>query len=231
MRAPIKAVGCLVVVAGTLGLVSCAKPPATQSAAAAFRRNFVDSYARTAVKHGRDPQEATAEGNCLVDALSAKLTVVDWTELAAAGSVGSQIPKRLEPMVVEAASGCLPAAAPNRAAASASSAPSAAAVQWDTEDGARVAHQVRRLRVEEERRQRQVAGHLVSMPTGTCVAEAVVEDHGVVTPQPSVHCTDGRIASFMREAILASQPLQAAAGSTVRLAVTMNDPTPVDAPE
>ena len=66
------------------------------------------------------------------------------------------------------------------------------------------------------------------MPTGTCIAEAMVEDHGAVTKQPSVRCTDDRIAGFVRDAILASQPLQAAAGSTVRLAITMGDPTPVD---
>jgi hypothetical protein len=34
----------------------------------------------------------------------------------------------------------------------------------------------------------------------------------------------------MRDAILAAQPLEASAGSTVRLAIDINDPMPVDSP-
>jgi hypothetical protein len=231
MRAPIRTAGYLALMAATLGLVSCARGPVTDDFSAGFKRGLVDQYVRTAVKHGRDPHDATVEGNCVADALAAKLSVVDWTELAAASGVGSQIPERLVPVVKQAASGCVRPDAPVHPLASTSAEAPAASVQRDPEDQARVARQVRRLRVAEERRQRQAEGHLVSLPTGTCIADTVVEDHGVVTKQPSVHCTDDRIANFMRDAILASQPLQASAGSTVRLAINMNDPTPVDSPE
>jgi hypothetical protein len=36
---------------------------------------------------------------------------------------------------------------------------------------------------------------------------------------------------FMRDAVLASEPLHAPAGSTVRLGVVADDPEPVDSPE
>jgi hypothetical protein len=230
MHAPMKAVGCLVLLAGTLGLLSCARAPATNDASAAFKRGIVDGYVRSAVKHGRDSRQATVEGNCIADVLSGRLTAVDWSELAAETTLGSQIPKRLVPVIKEASSGCLRPEAPDHALASTSVGGSASSVQPDPQDQSRVARQVRRLRVEEESRQRRAEGHLVSLPTGTCIADAVVEDHGVVTKQLSVHCSDDRIANFMRDAILASQPLEASAGSTVRLAVDINDPMPVNSP-
>jgi hypothetical protein len=230
MRA-LKAIRYCVIVAGTLGPLGCARAPATNDASVSLKAGIVDGYVRAAVKRGRDPAEAKAEGDCVVDVLSARLTLVDWTELSAATTVGSQMPKRFVPVLKEASSRCLRPDAPEHAVASASEAESAASVQPDLEDQSRIARQVRRLRVEEERRQRQAEGHLVSLPTGTCIADAVVEDHGVVAKQLTVHCSDERIASFMRDAILASQPLQASAGSTVRLAVNVNDPMPVDSPE
>src|SRR5580704_12616617 len=148
MHAPLKAIGYFVLLAGTLEVLSCARAPAPNDTLTALKRGLVDGYVRAAVKHGRDTRQATVEANCVADALSGRLTAVDWTELAAASSLDSQVPERLVPVVRQAASGCLRPEAPDHAVAAASAAGSALSVQPDLEDQSRVARQVRRLRVE-----------------------------------------------------------------------------------
>jgi hypothetical protein len=231
MRGSVKAFVYCVMVAGIVGLQGLARSAPNNDVALAFSRGFVDGYVRSAVKRGEDPQQSKVEGQCIYDVLSSRLTLQDWVDLVAALNEATAPPKRIAPTLRQASSQCLQAEGNKRAVERDQTGQPSISVQWDRADAPRLAREMRRLRVAEEWRRRQTEGHAIPLPTGTCTADATVDERGLVGTQLSIHCSDDSMREFMRDAVLASEPLHAPAGSTVRLGVVADDPEPVDSPE
>jgi hypothetical protein len=107
MRSSAKAFLSALAVVGIVGLPGCTNSDPSNEVAQAFKRGFVNGYVRAASKRGRDPQQARVEGNCIYEALSSRLTALDWVQLAAASKEGSGPPQRIAPVLKEASSRCL----------------------------------------------------------------------------------------------------------------------------
>jgi hypothetical protein len=229
VRGSVKAFVYCVTVAGIVGPQGLARSAPDNDVALAFQRGFVDGYVRTAVKRGQDPQQSKVEGQCIYDALSSRLTIQDWIELGVAMKESAAPPKRIAPVLRQVSSQCVQAQGPE--VERGQTGQPSVSVQWDRADAARLAREMRRLRVAEESRRWQTEGHAIPLPTGSCTADATVDERGLVGTLLSIHCSDDRMHEIMRNAVLASEPLHATPGSTVRLGVVADDPGPMDPPE
>jgi hypothetical protein len=229
VRGSVKAFVYCVTVAGIVGPQGLARSAPDIDVALAFQRGFADGYVRTAVKRGQDPQQSKVEGQCIYDALSSRLTIQDWIELGVAMKESAAPPKRIAPVLRQVSSQCVQAQGPE--VERGQTGQPSVSVQWDRADAARLAREMRRLRVAEESRRWQTEGHAIPLPTGSCTADATVDERGLVGTLLSIHCSDDRMHEIMRNAVLASEPLHATPGSTVRLGVVADDPGPMDPPE
>ncbi|HTT06928.1 MAG TPA: hypothetical protein VMF64_16740 [Steroidobacteraceae bacterium] len=208
----------------TLCVASYALPAGAQTLALNARQAILDGATQALIRRGESPAAATADATCVFNALQSSLTSEQWAQLLQQAH-DHNLSQETVLSTLPAIAGCAHLGRPQSAGAPASDAD--ATPRPDDADSARVAREMRRLRVEEESSLRLAEGHMVDLPTGTCTAD--VTPDRVTQGDFPVHCSDLRLQPQMRQAVLAVTPLRASGLAPVQLRVTANDADPAGA--
>jgi hypothetical protein len=208
----------------TLCVALYSLPSGAQTLALNARKAIIDGATQVLIRRGESPDAATADATCVFNALQSGLTTEQWAELlreAHDHNISSDTVQTMLPAMLT----CAHLGRPQSAALAASD--GEATPPPDDADSARVAREMRRLRVAQESSLQLAEGHRVELPTGTCTAD--VTPDRVAQGDFPVHCSDLRLQPQMRQAVLAVTPLRASGLAPVELRVTANDADPAGA--